>query len=223
MRYQLSAYLVQPNLAGKESRHWAGFSTRLLNVRRAQTRTTSRALVALAIWMVFVLAIQFIRAPQNAAASQQSLSAYDSASQAITPPSSTPVVALSKAAPAVAPSPISATAAMNEIYVAPYGTYANNYDPGQCTWYVATRRKVPSNWGNANTWYYMAGLAGWSEGSVPKVGAIAWTGAGYYGHVAIVTQVSGNDSQVQVSEMNYYGPYARDTRWSSTSSFKYIY
>ncbi len=219
---QLSAYLVQPDLSGKQSRHWTGFSTRLLRVHRSRPRVAPRALMALFIWGLFIFGLQLTHAPQNASASQQKLSILDSASQYTTPPSSAPVVALSKAAPA-APVSSAVAAVPAEIAVDPYGAFANNYDPGQCTWYVASRRKIPSNWGNANMWYYHAELAGWSVGATPRVGAIAWTDAGYYGHVALVASVSADGSQVQVSEMNYYGPYSRDTRWTPTSSFRYIY
>src|SRR6202035_741554 len=63
---------------------------------------------------------------------------------------------------------------------------ANGYAFGYCTWYVASRRSIPSNWGNAADWYYNAEASGWSVGSLPEAGAVAWSGAGYDGHVAIV-------------------------------------
>lgn len=104
-------------------------------------------------------------------------------------------------------------------------TFANTYVYGQCTWYVAGRRSVPSNWGNANTWYARAQAAGWSTGSVPAVGAIATTTAGAYGHVALVEAVSGDS--VVVSEMNYYGNGGgwniRSSRTAPASEFLYIY
>jgi surface antigen len=87
---------------------------------------------------------------------------------------------------------------------------------------VASHRSVPSNWGNANAWYYNAQASGFSVGSVPVPGAIAWTGAGYYGHVAYVEGVSGG--MVTVSEMNYNGNWDRVTsRTVPASSFRYIY
>jgi surface antigen len=99
---------------------------------------------------------------------------------------------------------------------------ANGYAFGYCTWYVATRRAIPSDWGNANQWYYNAIADGYSVGSVPRPGAIAWTGAGYYGHVAYVESVSGDN--VTVSEMNWNGGWDRvDYRTVSASSFRYIY
>jgi|GEM_PF-115150 len=103
-----------------------------------------------------------------------------------------------------------------------YSGGANGYSYGYCTYYVASRRSVPSSWGNANSWLYNAQASGFSTGSVPVPGAIAWTGAGYYGHVAYVESVSGG--MVTVSEMNYNGNWgARTTRTTSASSFRYIY
>lgn len=98
----------------------------------------------------------------------------------------------------------------------------NGYALGYCTYYVASRRSVPSNWGNANTWYYNAQASGFSVGSTPVPGAIAWTGAGYFGHVAYVESVSGG--MVTVSEMNFNGGWNRvSSRTTSASSFRYIY
>jgi surface antigen len=99
---------------------------------------------------------------------------------------------------------------------------ANGYAFGYCTYYVATRRSIPSNWGNANNWYYAAQASGFSVGTVPVPGAIAWTGAGYYGHVAYVESVSGGN--VTVSEMNFNGGWDRVSyRTTSAGSFRYIY
>lgn len=97
---------------------------------------------------------------------------------------------------------------------------ANSYSWGQCVWYVATRRAVPM-WGNANQWLANARAAGWATGSEPRVGAIAWTGRGYAGHVAIVEAVNGN--QVTVSDMNYAGVGVVTTRLTSTNEWIYIY
>lgn len=105
--------------------------------------------------------------------------------------------------------------------MAPIYTYANNYSRGQCTWYVAGRRPVPNTWGNANTWYARAARAGWKVGTTPAIAAIAQTSAGWYGHVALVEAIQGD--QVLISEMNYLGAYKLDHRWVSASSFRYIY
>lgn len=104
----------------------------------------------------------------------------------------------------------------------PYNYNQNNhYAYGNCTYYVANRRDVPSNWGNARNWLAGAKRAGFSTGATPQVGAIAWTSAGYYGHVAIVEEVAGNS--VRVSEMNYLGYNRISTRWVAASAFQYIY
>jgi len=103
-----------------------------------------------------------------------------------------------------------------------YAFSGNGYAYGYCTYYVASRRAVPSNWGNANQWYYNAQASGFSVGSTPVAGAIAWTGAGYYGHVAYVESVSGG--MVTVSEMNYNGGWNRvSSRTVPASTFRYIY
>jgi surface antigen len=105
----------------------------------------------------------------------------------------------------------------------PTGSISNRYGSGQCTKYVAGRRQVPANWGNANTWYPRAAAAGWSVGTVPAVGAIAWTSAGPLGHVALVEQISPDYESIQISEMNEQGLGVIDSRWVSASSFKFIY
>lgn len=105
--------------------------------------------------------------------------------------------------------------------MAPAYTYANSYVRGQCTWYVAGRRQIPGNWGDARTWYPRAQSAGWSVGATPAVAAIAWTPAGARGHVAVVEAIE--NGQVLISEMNYMGAYKIDKRWAPISAFKYIY
>lgn len=101
-------------------------------------------------------------------------------------------------------------------------SYGNNYAYGFCTWYVASRRSVPSNWGNANTWLANAQADGWSTGSVPKPGAIAQTTAGAMGHVAIVEAVY--DSTILISEMNFDGGVGVvHQRVVPSYSFSYIY
>lgn len=101
------------------------------------------------------------------------------------------------------------------------GTTRNSYAFGNCTYYVATRRAVPNGWGNARNWYGSAQRAGWHVDTIPVEGAIAWTPMGYFGHVAIVEKVSGN--QVYISEMNYKGWNRVSQRWAPISDFKYIY
>jgi N-acetylmuramoyl-L-alanine amidase len=132
-----------------------------------------------------------------------------------------------KAAPAPAPSSSRvAGASTSRTAAAPaltkFAFSGNGYSRGYCTFYVASRRAVPAFWGNANSWYYNAQASGFKVGSTPIPGAIAWTGAGYYGHVAYVESVSG--SMVTISEMNYNGNWNRVTsRTVPASSFRYIY
>ena len=101
----------------------------------------------------------------------------------------------------------------------------NGYDYGYCTWYVATRIAVPSNWGNASSWAYYATLSGWTVSSIPQIGAIAQTPAGGEGHVAIVTGVSPDGRSVEISDMNGLAGWgAVGTGWESTSKYpNFIY
>jgi surface antigen len=80
---------------------------------------------------------------------------------------------------------------------------------------------VPSGWGNARSWLYNARRSGYKTGSLPVPGAIAWTGAGWLGHVAYVESVSGN--MVTISEMNYLGWNRISQRTLPAGSFQYIY
>jgi surface antigen len=107
-----------------------------------------------------------------------------------------------------------------------YGS--NGYDYGYCTWYVASRVPVPSNWGNASTWSYYAALSGWTVSSTPRVGAIAQTpyAAGGEGHVAIVEAVSPDGTQIKYSDMNGIAGWGRVgySDWVSASLYPhYIY
>lgn len=84
---------------------------------------------------------------------------------------------------------------------------ANGYDYGWCTWYSAVRRAelgrpVPSNLGNAYSWYRLAQRAGLPTGLTPAVGAVAVNEAG--NHVSVVEQVNA-DGSFWVSEMNSRG------------------
>ena len=118
--------------------------------------------------------------------------------------------------PSVAPTPVVPVAIITR------DVLPDSYVYGQCTYYVAKRRNIPANWGNANTWYARARNAGFSEGLIPRPGAIAWTSAGYYGHVAYVESVGPND--IIISEMNFNGNWNRVTyRAAPASAFRYIY
>lgn len=83
------------------------------------------------------------------------------------------------------------------------GSKVNGYPYGYCTYYIATRRAVPSSWGNAGQWLGSAQRAGYSTGSTPAAGAIMVTRESWWGHVAYVESVNG--STFTVAEMNYAG------------------
>ncbi len=85
------------------------------------------------------------------------------------------------------------------------GSYSgnNSYPYGWCTWYAASRRNVPGNWGNAGQWLGSAQAAGYATGSYPQPGALLITYESWYGHVAYVESVNGDS--FTVSEMNYAG------------------
>lgn len=86
-----------------------------------------------------------------------------------------------------------------------YGS--NGYDYGFCTWYVSNRRAeigrpVPSNLGNAYTWYRAALSLGLPTGFTPQVGAVVVNEGG--NHVSVVEKVN-DDGSFWISEMNSYG------------------
>ncbi len=88
-----------------------------------------------------------------------------------------------------------------------YNGGGNGYDPGWCTWYVSIRRNqlgrpVPSNLGNAYSWYRIAKAQDLPTGLAPAVGAVAVNEGG--NHVMVVEQVNG-DGTFWVSEMNSHG------------------
>ncbi|HET7302599.1 MAG TPA: CHAP domain-containing protein [Candidatus Saccharimonadales bacterium] len=111
-----------------------------------------------------------------------------------------------------------------------YGSSAiygyNGYDRGFCTYYVASRVAVPSNWGNANTWDNLAPLSGWTVSSTPRAGAIAQSDRGSFGHVAYVEAVSADGTQIKYSDMNGLAGFNKVgySGWVPASSFPhYIY
>jgi surface antigen len=102
-------------------------------------------------------------------------------------------------------------------------TSGNLYAPGYCTWYAKNKRPdLPNNLGNANTWVSRASSQGFSTGSTPRVGAVAYQPASSLGHVAYVEAVH-NDGTVTVSEMNWSGLYVVTERRVAASTFTYIY
>jgi len=98
----------------------------------------------------------------------------------------------------------------------------NSYAPGYCTWYVASRVSVPSNWGNANTWDNKARQNGWTVSSVPVPGAIAQAdGGSFWGHVAIVESVSADGTMIEFSDMNGISGFGRVGFSGLVSASKY--
>ena len=88
------------------------------------------------------------------------------------------------------------------------GTGSWSFAFGDCTWWVASQRKV--TWGgNAYQWWANAAAAGYAEGQTPEVGSIVVWGIDVpgeswgYGHVAYVVAVK--PGSFEVSEMNFYG------------------
>jgi surface antigen len=115
-----------------------------------------------------------------------------------------------------------------------YGTgwsgpsYAGNtYDYGWCTWYAFNRRAqlgrpVPSNLGNAYTWYIIAKSMGVPTGLTPQSGAVGQIG----NHVVVVESVN-SDGSFMISEMNGSAGWGNIDKQlipaSSAGSYRYIY
>jgi len=100
----------------------------------------------------------------------------------------------------------------------------NGYDYGYCTYYVASRIAVPSNWGNANTWdNYARATPGWAVVLTPVPGAIAQTDRGGLGHVGIVSEVSADGTMIKYSDMNGLAGWGRVgySDWTSASRFEH--
>jgi surface antigen len=220
-RPAMSSYLARPRIRRTQQR-WAGFRTSVIEVRRQNPHIIARTAVALLLWTGANATFSYIV--------HRPLSVnHATVASVATPPaatlSTTPATAELASAVHVATilSNDSTGQMLPPIAMAPDYTYANDYDRGQCTWYVAGRRRVPNSWGNADNWYYAARASGWSTGTIPAVGAIATTSAGYYGHVALVERISSDYQQVYVSEMNYIGVGIKSFRWAPANSFKYIY
>ena len=77
----------------------------------------------------------------------------------------------------------------------------------QCTSFAAFRLsnvngfEIPAAYGNANEWGYRARREGYRVDNTPTIGSIAWSTAGTYGHVAWVSNVVGD--QIEIEEYNY--------------------
>jgi len=93
----------------------------------------------------------------------------------------------------------------------------NGYIRGYCTWHAANRRAavgnpLPSNLGNASSWYRNAIANGMSAGYEPKQYAVLWhvntSIARGLGHVGFVERVN-DDGSILVSDMNYEAGFGR--------------
>lgn len=99
--------------------------------------------------------------------------------------------------------------------------FPNGYIYGYCTWYVASKIKIPDGWGNAKYWDEGARANDYTVSSIPKVGTIAQSDAGWAGHVAIIKAIEGD--KVLVTEMNVAGWNKVSERWTPTVNWEYIY
>lgn len=82
-------------------------------------------------------------------------------------------------------------------------TGSNAYPYGWCTYYAASRRSVPGQWGNASNWLNSARRSGYATGPTPTPGSIMVSSESWAGHVAYVESVNGDS--FTISEMNYKG------------------
>ncbi|HLB66253.1 MAG TPA: CHAP domain-containing protein [Candidatus Saccharimonadales bacterium] len=100
----------------------------------------------------------------------------------------------------------------------------NGYDYGWCTWYVASKVSVPTNWGNANTWDDGArATGGWKVSLSPKAGFIGQNNGPGLGHVAYVEVVSSDGKMIKYSDMNGLAGWGRvgHSDWVPVSKFSY--
>lgn len=95
----------------------------------------------------------------------------------------------------------------------PFPADYDGFSTGQCTWYVATRRRVV--WrtssgelgGNAGQWLQLAAEVGYSVGPEPALGAIAVYSDPGAGHVALVVGVDAQgDYTVAEANWVFLGP-----------------
>ena len=83
----------------------------------------------------------------------------------------------------------------------------------QCTSFAAFRLsnvngfEIPAAYGNANEWGYRARREGYRVDNRPAIGSIAWSTAGGYGHVAWVSNVMGDNIEIEEYNYDYKGNY----------------
>ncbi len=113
--------------------------------------------------------------------------------------------------------------APHDALVDPWGMY-NRECVSYTAWKVHQKTGSMPYWGgrgNANQWPSSAQADGIPTGSTPKVGSVAISMNGYYGHAMWVEAVNGN--MIYVSQYNYdlAGNYSE--MWVNGSNFVYIY
>ena len=83
----------------------------------------------------------------------------------------------------------------------------------QCTSFAAFRLsgvngfELPGAYGNACEWGYRARREGYRVDNTPAIGSIAWSTAGGYGHVAWVSNVMGDNIEIEEYNYDYKGNY----------------
>lgn len=90
----------------------------------------------------------------------------------------------------------------------PYGKYQDLYGVKtvRCTWYAWEQAYTNAGvalpgWGNAQTWYNSAAMAGYSVGKEARANSIAvWSSSDSYGHVAYVVSVDESGEYMTVNE-----------------------
>ncbi len=90
----------------------------------------------------------------------------------------------------------------------PYGKYQDLYGVKtvRCTWYAWEQAYTNAGvalpgWGNAQTWYNSAAMAGYSVGKEARSNSIAvWSSSDSYGHVAYVVSVDESGEYMTVNE-----------------------
>lgn len=83
----------------------------------------------------------------------------------------------------------------------------------QCTSFAAFRLsgvngfELPGAYGNAGEWGYRARREGYRVDNTPAIGSIAWSTAGGYGHVVWVSNVMGDNIEIEEYNYDYKGNY----------------
>ncbi|MEX2007109.1 MAG: CHAP domain-containing protein [Candidatus Saccharimonadales bacterium] len=108
-----------------------------------------------------------------------------------------------------------------------YNWQTGGYGFRNCTDWVSFRIRssggyVPSGMGNANQWDNRAPGKGYVVSSTPKVGAVAVSNFGFYGHVMYVEAVN-EDGSILVSDYNRAGTGKYDANVISPAGLLFVY